>query len=405
MPSPQAKKMNNGKGKSNSKQMSKGVITESLLTTDAEKHATSKSMYGDSAARISSNVYAIRDRIRHHAYDVLYRSMKGKRVLHLGCGMGLYAMLSAKAQAAHVVAVDHSSVVDAARVVAEQNGLKNITFLRGHLRDVLKQLPEPSVKYDMVVCEWMGTFLLNERVLADVLYARDHLLAPGGSVCPSASSLHVCGVSDYFFRLDTEDYWSNVYGFTMEPMKQLVRQEVEVCSIPGKNIMTNSCRMQTADMESIPGLEGEELKTYLAAADKAEEERILKAENPILAEWMPLGAAVKGFESDFEITATKACTIHYLTFFVDAVYTNRAEPGANFVIGINPGSGANAWTEASVGLREPLPVEAGEVIRGTVRAFTPKEKGGKVTVVEVKARTEGKVVPIETTGTYYYQGY
>lgn len=384
-----------------------GVITESLRITDAEKHATSKSMYGDSSARIYSNVFSIHDRIRHKAYDAIYRRIKGKRVLHLGCGMGLYSMLAAKAGAAHVVAVDHSSIVDPARVVAEQNGLENITFLRGYLRDVLKQLPHPSEKFDLVVCEWMGTFLLNERILADVLYARDYLLESNGSVCPSASSLHICGVSDYFFRLDTEDYWSNVYGFRMEPMKQLVRQEVEVCSIPSKNIVTNSCRMHTVDMSSIEGLDKEagEVRTYLAAADKAEEERRAKADNPIQAEWTPLGVAVKGFEASFEITATQPSTIHYLTFFVDASYVSPSDPGANFIMGINPGAGANAWTEASVGLLDPLPVAAGERITGTMRAYTPPENGGKITVVEVSAKTEGKVAHIETTGRYVYQAY
>eukprot|EP00796_Vickermania_ingenoplastis_P008571 gene8571-6012_t len=383
------------------------VISESLRITDAEKHATSKSMYGDSNARISSNVFSIHDRVRHRAYEALYRSMKGKRVLHLGCGMGLYSMLAAKAHAAQVVAVDHSSVVDAARVVAEQNGLANITFLRGHLREVLKQLPTPERKFDLILCEWMGTFLLNERVLADVLYARDHLMAPSGSVCPSSSALHVCGVSDYYFRLETEDYWSNVYGFKMEPMKTLVRQEVEVCSIPCKNIVTNTCRMHSVDMRSLAGLSEAdgELSTYLAAADKAEEERQAKADNPILAAWTPLSVAVKGFEADFEIVATEASTIHYLTFFVDATYTSTTDPGANFVIGINPGGGGNAWTEASVGLLEPLPVATGEIVRGTVRAYTPLEQGGKVTVVEVKARTSGMIAKIETTGRYCYQAY
>lgn len=404
MPPPSAvPKKKPGKGAA----ITRRVITENLHITEAEKHATSQSMYGDSMARISSNVFAIHDRIRHRAYEVLYRSIKGKRVLHLGCGMGLYAMLAAKAQAAHVVAVDHSSVVDAARVVAEQNGLRNITFLRGHLRDVLKQLPEPQMKYDVILCEWMGTFLLNERILADVLYARDYLLQPTGTVCPSSSSLHVCGVSDYFFRLDTEDYWSNVYGFSMEPMKQLVRQEVEVCSIPAKNIVTNLCRTHTVDMGTLPGLNESagELKTYLAAADKAEEERIAKAENPILAEWTPLDVAVKGFNATFEITATQNATIHYLTFFVDATYVSKADVGANFIIGVNPGSGSNAWTEASVGLRDPLPVLADEKITGTLKVFTPADKGGKVTVLEVTAKTEGKVANIQTSGSYCYQSY
>jgi len=372
-------------------------ITESLLITDAEKHETSKSMYGDSAARISSNVFAIQDRLRHRAYDVLFRSIKGKRVLHLGCGMGLYAMLAIKAHAAQVVAVDRSSVVDAARVVAKQNGLENITFLRGHLKDVLNQLPE-GIKFDVILCEWMGTFLLNDRLLTDAVYARDHLLASGGSVCPNQSSLHICGVSDYYFRVETEDYWSNVYGFSMEPMKKLVKQEVEVCTIPSKNIVTNTHRLTTVQLDDVTGLNEEEQAAYRAASERDQDD-------PILTDsWLPIHDAAKGFTASFEITATQNSVVNYLTFFVDAVYASPSDAGANFVMGINPG-GPQPWVEASVGLLEPLPVTAGEKITGTLTARTPVEKGGKVTVVEVTARTEGKVAAIETTGQYIYQAY
>lgn len=380
------------------------IITDSLLITESEKHGTSQSMYGDSSARIFSNVSSIHDRIRHRAYDVLLRLVKGKRILHLSCGMGLYGMLMSKAQAEHVVAVDHSSVVDAAREVAERNKLTNITFIRGHLRDVLDQIPNAAKPFDFILCEWMGSFLLNERVLADVLYARDKLLAPDGSVCPSGSSLHICGVSDYRFRLDTEDFWSDVYGFNMEPMKPLVRQEVEICSIPSANIVTNTCRMHTVQINDLPRLTNDELETYAAEAAKAEEESLRNTGNPILDKWTPLRVAAEGFQEEFDIVASCKTTIHYLTFFIDAVYNNKAHPGASFVMPVNPG-GPNPWTEASVGLLEPLPVMPGEHIRGTVRVHTPKAKNGKVTVVEVTARTEGKVALIETTGKYFYQAF
>lgn len=115
--------------------------------------------------------------------------------------MGLYAMLAARHLASHVVAVDSSAIVDAAAQVAKDNKLCNITFLHGRLREVLHLLPVQ--KFDVILCEWMGALLLNEPLLADVLYARDHLLASRGQICPNKSSLHVAGVSDYGFRLDT----------------------------------------------------------------------------------------------------------------------------------------------------------------------------------------------------------
>jgi type I protein arginine methyltransferase len=404
MPAKKSSHATTKRGDTRSANASKVILTESLLATDAEKHATSKSLYGDSAARISSNIFAIHDHKRLRAYEVIFRNVKGKTVLHLGCGMGLYTMLAARGMAKMVIGVDSSAIVDAARVVAEQNGLKNVQFFRGRLDEVLHQLPA-GMKFDYVMCEWMGPLLLNERGLTDALYARDHLLAPDGALCPNRASLHVAAVSDYAFRLDTEDFWSNVYGFRMEPMKELVRQEVEMCTIPGANIVSAPCLAHTVHMDTLEGLTAEETAAYEAHAKEAEAaQRTGEDENPVERVWVPAGVAQKGYEASFALDITSNSTVHYLTFYLDAAFTSKTNPGANFVLAVRPG-GENNWTEVSVGLREPLPVNTGEKITGTIRVHTPAEKGGKITVVEVTARTEGQVAAIETTGTYYYQSY
>ncbi|CAC9439465.1 putative arginine N-methyltransferase [Leishmania infantum JPCM5] len=391
------------RGASRSANACKVVLTESLLATDAEKHPTSKSLYGDSAARISSNISMIHDHQRLRAYEVIFRNVRGKTLLHLGCGMGLYTMLAARGMAKMVIGVDSSAIVDAARVVAEQNGLKNILFIRGRLCDALHQLPA-DMKFDYVLCEWMGPLLLNERVLTDALYARDHLLTASGALCPNRASLHVVAVSDYPFRLDTEDFWSNVYGFQMEPMKELVRQEVEMCAIPGSNIVSAPCLAHTVHMDTLEGLTAEETATYEAQASQAAASRDNEEENPVEHRWVPTAVAQRGYKAAFTLSITRNATVHYLTFYLDAAFTSKTNPGANFVLAVRPG-GENNWTEVSVGLREPLPVNAGEKIQGTLRIHTPADKGGKITVVEVTAKTAGQVAAIETSGTYYYQSY
>ncbi|KAK7199018.1 arginine N-methyltransferase [Novymonas esmeraldas] len=391
------------RGEVRSSNASKVVLTESLLATDAEKHATSKSLYGDSAARISSNISTIHDHQRLRAYEVIFRNVRGKTVLHLGCGMGLYAMLAARGMASMVVGIDSSAIVDAARVVAEQNGLKNIRFIRGRLCDALHLLPD-GMKFDYVLCEWMGPLLLNERVLTDALYARDHLLTATGALCPNRASLHVVAVSDYAFRLDTEDFWSNVYGFTMEPMKTLVRQEVEMCTIPGTHIVSAPCLAHTVHMDDLAGLTAEETAAYEAQASQAAASRDNEEENPVEHRWVPAAVAQRGYEATFTLSITRDATVHYLTFYLDAAFTSKTNPGANFVLAVRPG-GEGTWTEVSVGLREPLPVQAGEKVSGTMRVHTPAEKGGKITVVEVTARTAGRVAAIETSGTYVFQSY
>lgn len=332
------------------------VRSESLLATETEKHATSKSLYGDHKARISSNVTAIHDQVRLKAFQTILTSLKGKNVLHLGCGVGILSMMAARAMASHVVAVDSSAIVDAVSVVAEQNKLTNITFLRGSL----KELKLPVEKFDVVICEWMGSFLTNEAILNDLVYCRDHLLAPGGLICPDRSSLHVAGISDYNYYFDSVEYWDNVYGFNMLPMKRLVREEASTCHIPKSCIATNSCLVHTVDVNK-------------------------------------LDLEKKNFSSTFTIQASRKTTIHFLTFFVDCTFTNPHNPGANFAIGFHLGR-PNVWTEVSVMLEDNIPVNQGDIIKGTV-TVTP---GEKLTIVEVTASCDNTVGAFNTSGKYVY---
>lgn len=335
------------------------VLNDSLLATETEKHATSKSLYGDNKARISSNVGAIHDRMRISAYSNIMQSLKGKSVLHLGCGMGLISMIAARALASHVVAVDTSAIVDAATVVAKENKLDNITFLRGKIQDVVGSLPVK--KFDIVLCEWMGSFVTNDEMLEELIYCRDNLLAAGGLICPDKSNLHVVGISDYNYYFDSVEYWDNVYGFTMKPMKKLVLEEVSTCHIPRKCIATNSCLVHTVDVSKLD-----------MEKDRA-------------------------FTTKFSIQASTKTTIHFLTFYVDATFENPQDTGANFVLGFNPG-GANAWTEVSVPLATHIPVNPKDVITGEVKV-TPTAKH---TVVEVSAECKGSVSHVETSGKYVY---
>ncbi|SCU64553.1 arginine N-methyltransferase, putative [Trypanosoma equiperdum] len=345
------------------------IANESLLATESERHATSKSLYGDCTARISGNLSYIHDRVRLRAYESVLRSIKGKSVLHLGCGMGLVSMIAARSLASAVVAVDRSAIVDAAQVVAKKNGLNNISFFRGALVDVVQNFPVRQ--FDVIICEWMGPFLINDPLLEEALYARNNLLASNGVMCPDSSSIHVVGVSDYCFHMDTVEFWGNVYGFKMEPMKALVQREVEMCRVPTSSIVTTTCLAHTVNIASINNLD-----------DKS---------------------SLNDFVVPFSVRATKDTTVNFLTFYIDARFTNPHDPGANFVLGVRPG-GTNPWTETSVALHEPLPLKGGEVLSGELKVCLLNPTRG-ITTVEVTARTSGNVVNIETKGTYNYQRY
>jgi predicted nicotinamide N-methyase len=337
------------------------VKSESLLASATEAQATSKSLYGDHKARISSNLHAVHDGVRNKAYmTAITNSMKGKTVLHIGCGMGLLSMFAARAMAKQVVAVDTSVIVHAATEVAKQNNLANLTFLQGSVSDGLKL---PLEKFDVILCEWMGCFVTNDTtLLKELMHCKKNHLADGGAVCPNKSALYVAGITDYDYKNDTVEYWNNVYGFSMKAMKPLVLKEPTACSIPHHLIKTSMAQVKAVDVMDI------------------QQEADLT------------------FTAPFSITVLEQTTLHYLTFYNDASFAHPTNAAANFIIGTTPG-GRNSWTEVSAILPEALPVFTGDVVTGTVK-IDPK-KGA--TTITVSVQCKNALVDHNTTADHHFQ--
>lgn len=158
----------------------------------------------------------IGDRVRTGSYHlaVKYRPLGGsvggvvgQRVLDLGCGSGILAMLCARNGAVRVVAVDGSCEAYQLAVDAvHENALEHVVETRHDTVEMLTRADSGCERgFDVIVSEWMGYMLLFEGMLESVLWARDHLLVTGGRLMPDACSMSVCAVSD---RLR----WNEVVG-------------------------------------------------------------------------------------------------------------------------------------------------------------------------------------------------
>ena len=93
-----------------------------------------------------------------------------------------------------------------------------ITVVHGKVEDLIKNntLPlDEHEKVDVVISEWMGYGLLYETMLPSVMVARDYFMNKNnGTMWPNKSDMFIEGATDS--RLD---YWDNVYGMNMKPMK------------------------------------------------------------------------------------------------------------------------------------------------------------------------------------------
>jgi protein arginine N-methyltransferase 1 len=349
--------------------------TESLRLTDEEKLATSKSLYGDHKARVSANTHHIHDRLRLRAFTTaMQASMRGKRVLHLGCGMGLLSMLAAQNAASHVVAVDTSTIVQSAQVVSQQNKLTNITFVHGSLHEGTAELPAEHREFDVILCEWMSSFISNDsQTMRELLYCRDKFLVKGGVVCPNQASLAVTAITDYSYKCDTVDYWDNVYGFNMQPMKELVMREPTACHLPRHLVKTKLSTVATVDALIIAS------PAALDLQDKTKNENLI-------------------VEGDFELHVTGKSTLHFLTFYASGFHRDANCPGANFDLASEVGA-PNPWTEVSAALPVALPVFPGDVVSGHVK-IEPK---GNDTEITLTVHCKNSLIDHDSTTVHHFQ--
>ena|ERR1700722_7349921 len=109
-----------------------------------------------------------------------------------------------------------SNIIDQAQKIIEANGFKDsMSFssgacsLRGPIRPFLaitlvkgkvEDTPLPIEKFDIIISEWMGYFLLYESMLDTVLFARDKYLKPGGLIFPDNASLYLAAIEDHDYK-------------------------------------------------------------------------------------------------------------------------------------------------------------------------------------------------------------
>jgi len=187
---------------------------------------TSRDYYADSYAHHAIHEEMLKDEVRTRTYQraIMDNShlFKDKIVMDVGCGTGILSMFAVQAGAKHVYAVDCSSIIEQARLIVSKNGFEDsISCIRGKVEEI--ELPVSQV--DIIISEWMGYCLLYESMLDTVLYARDKWLVPNGIVFPDKAVMYVCALEDAQVKNDRIDFWDNVYGFDMTPIKQVALRE------------------------------------------------------------------------------------------------------------------------------------------------------------------------------------
>lgn len=136
----------------------------------------------------------INDERRNSAYNrAIDMCLKGQRVVDIGGGSGLLAMMAARAGAEQVVTVERvGDMAECASRVLESNGFGNkIAVVHGSSLNL--KVPDLGFKGDLrptvVLSEVLDDGLLGEGVIPTVAHARRELAAPNAMVIPAAAKV------------------------------------------------------------------------------------------------------------------------------------------------------------------------------------------------------------------------
>jgi hypothetical protein len=128
--------------------------------------------------------------------------------------------VAVQAGAARVYAIEASDMVRHAQKLFDANPVlgAKISLLHGKLEAI--DVPE---KADILISEPMGTLLVNERMLETYVYARRHMLKPGGKMFPGAGQMYVAAFSDAVLfneQLGMAAFWANeaFYGVNLRAL-------------------------------------------------------------------------------------------------------------------------------------------------------------------------------------------
>eukprot|EP01054_Gregarina_sp_Poly1_P005040 Gregarina_sp_Poly_1__5039@NODE_266_length_10382_cov_507_901212_g232_i0_p4_GENE_NODE_266_length_10382_cov_507_901212_g232_i0NODE_266_length_10382_cov_507_901212_g232_i0_p4_ORF_typecomplete_len443_score45_86PrmA/PF06325_13/1_4e14PRMT5/PF05185_16/1_8e08Methyltransf_16/PF10294_9/2_5e06Methyltransf_25/PF13649_6/7_2e06Methyltransf_25/PF13649_6/8_9e03MTS/PF05175_14/2_8e05Cons_hypoth95/PF03602_15/2e05PRMT5_C/PF17286_2/2_3e05Methyltransf_23/PF13489_6/0_00064Methyltransf_9/PF08003_11/0_0018Methyltransf_31 len=217
----------------------------------AETDAPTVHLYFRYYSRLANQMNMLQDAERTNLYRKAITEnpshFVNKVVLDVGAGSGILSYFACEAGAAHVFAVEASSVADVIETLAEQNPHigPRVSVLRKMVETVkLSDLQVPNKemffqygmdfmehgRVDVLVSEPLGTFLFNERMIESYLYARDHLLKSDGAMYPNRAKLFLCLFNDgqlYSELINKTSQWrnENLYGVNVSSLANKALEE------------------------------------------------------------------------------------------------------------------------------------------------------------------------------------
>lgn len=260
----------------------------------------------------------LNDLERNDAFAVaLERVLRpGAHVLDIGSGTGLLAMMAAKAGAAVVTTCESNPVLAevAAQIIA-RHGLSDVVTVVPKRSDQLVVGVDLPRRADVVVSEIVDCGLIGEGVLSTVAHARNHLLAPGGTLLPESAGVHGALLSSA--AVDGLNRVGVAAGFDVALLNGLATRghfPVRLATWPHR-VVSGAVELCSFDFRTAPLDDGSRL---------------------------------------VEAVATESATVHGLVVWFEM------EIGGGVVLRNSPDNLSSHWMQAFVPFDEPVPLRSGD---------------------------------------------
>jgi tetratricopeptide (TPR) repeat protein len=261
------------------------------------------------------------DAPRNQAYDqALRRAAPGRRVLDIGTGAGLLALMAARAGASQVTTCEAVPQIAAqARAVIDRNGLAARITLHAKRSDALVVGVDLPERAELLVTETFASGVLSEHVLPTLEHARAHLLTPDAAIIPCAAAAHGYLVGGA--ALEAQFFVDQAAGFSLAPFNAMAPHKLgmHLDRVP-HDVLSDDFEIFRFDLT----------QPRFASERRTIDVPVRQAGRCIgVAQWLRL------------------------QLDEDTSYENRPRPGA----------GANGWMHVLYRFREPIAVEPGTVLR------------------------------------------
>ncbi|XP_014085589.2 protein arginine N-methyltransferase 1-B [Bactrocera oleae] len=171
---------------------------------------------------------------------------RGRKVLDIGCGVGILSLFAAKAGAAHVYAVDSSNVLDYTEQIVSDNGYAEVIHV---IKGSLENIVLPVNEVDIIICNWLGYSMLFQAACDMVIYARDKWLKKdNGIILPDVAKLFMAAIEDTKHKNERVEWWNDVYGVNMKCVRNYALSEPCFQLVEPKQLMSTQFGVKYLNM-------------------------------------------------------------------------------------------------------------------------------------------------------------